>query len=337
MRVFMTLHVRDEAELLEAHLRYHLNRGVDFAIVMDNDSSDETPDILERFARDGVVHVLHEPGGNWDQQAWLTRMARLAAEMGADWVINSDADEFWWPRRGDLRDVLSIVPEHYGAIVCPRVNFIPRPQEDDPFWRRMVVLDPRSLKPGRRGPKLLKPIRPKLAHRARRDAIVLPGGHDLNGPGLEPVPGWQPIVIFHYPIRSFEQYERKVIRDGAALERGSPIGYKTGEERYQLYKQGRLRDDYESRLLDAATVDAGIRDGTLVVDRRLERFMTRNVGAAADVGDDGEHADVLDELRFDLCRAVYEAERDQQVIKAAERSGRRAERRSVQPAVKSRK
>ena len=48
------------------------------------------------------------------QAEWVTRMARFAAtELDADWVINSDADEFWWPRGGTLKDVFD---DHSGEI-----------------------------------------------------------------------------------------------------------------------------------------------------------------------------------------------------------------------------
>ena len=33
-----------------------------------------------------------------------------------DWVINSDADEFYWPRGGTLKEVLSAFPAPYGGV-----------------------------------------------------------------------------------------------------------------------------------------------------------------------------------------------------------------------------
>ena len=64
--------------------------------------------MLEQYARSGHVHLIHEPGEDLRQDEWVTRMARLAAtEYGADWVINSDADEFWWPRGASLAEVLA--------------------------------------------------------------------------------------------------------------------------------------------------------------------------------------------------------------------------------------
>ena len=95
----MTLLARDEADVIEQWLAFHLNAGADFVIATDNRSEDGTTDVLERYAREGHVHLIREQGEDLRQDEWVTRMARLAAtDFGADWVINSDADEFWWPR-----------------------------------------------------------------------------------------------------------------------------------------------------------------------------------------------------------------------------------------------
>ena len=43
-------------------------------------------------------------------------MARLAAsEYGADWVFNNDADQFWWPITGTIKDGVDQIPEEYGG------------------------------------------------------------------------------------------------------------------------------------------------------------------------------------------------------------------------------
>ena len=54
MRIVLTLLVRDEADILDAHLAYHLSAGVDFVIATDHRSQDGTTDILESYARGGA-------------------------------------------------------------------------------------------------------------------------------------------------------------------------------------------------------------------------------------------------------------------------------------------
>jgi Glycosyl transferase family 2 len=107
MKLIMTLLARDEADVIDAQVAFHLNAGVDFVIAMDNLSQDGTGDVLESYAREGHLHLIRERGEYLRQADWITQMGRLAAtDFGADWVIHSDADEFWWPRGASLKDVL---------------------------------------------------------------------------------------------------------------------------------------------------------------------------------------------------------------------------------------
>ena len=117
MKLVMTLLARDEADILDAHLDFHLNAGVDFVIAMDNLSTDGTNEILESYAKGGQLHLIRQDSEYLRQADWITDMGRMAAaEFGADWVIHSDADEFWWPRGESLKDVLASIPARYGIV-----------------------------------------------------------------------------------------------------------------------------------------------------------------------------------------------------------------------------
>src|ERR687897_1016044 len=124
MTLVMTLLARDEADVIESWLEFHLNAGADYVVATDNRSQDGTTEVLERYAREGHLHLIREPGDDLRQNLWVTRMARMAAtQFGADWILNTDADEFWWPRRGSFRELFAAVPERFGVVRGAWRNF----------------------------------------------------------------------------------------------------------------------------------------------------------------------------------------------------------------------
>ena len=166
MRLVMTLLARDEADVVDAQIAFHLHAGVDFVSRRTTRSSDGTTEILERYERAGVLRLIREPGDDMRQDEWVTRMARLAAtDHGADWVINSDADEFWWPRGGSLKDVLATVP---GTVRRRPRLLAPLPAAPG---RRRVLRGAHDRAPRRRPPhpgdkETIFHAHQKVAHRA---------------------------------------------------------------------------------------------------------------------------------------------------------------------------
>jgi hypothetical protein len=48
--------------------------------------------------------------------AGVDGVVEIAPAKGADWLIESDPNEFWWPHASSLREILEKVPERYGAV-----------------------------------------------------------------------------------------------------------------------------------------------------------------------------------------------------------------------------
>lgn len=255
----MTLLARNEEDILDAHLAFHLNAGVDFVVAIDNGSTDGTTEILERYARDGYVDLSRDEG-DLEQAEWVTRMARRAAtDFGAHWVINSDADEFWWPRGGSLKDVLSAVPVRFGSVRGMWRHFAPRPQADDFFAERMTA---RVCNPGAEDNSPYSP-RYKTVHRADPEVTVLTGNHRVLGRGLDAIPGWYPIDVLHFPIRSLRHFTEKYLRWWALVQT------RFSEAAYQAHSSGQMRTFYDAYVVDDEALAKGIESETLAVDTRL--------------------------------------------------------------------
>jgi hypothetical protein len=267
MKLVMTLLVRDEADILRENIEFHLAHGVDELIIMDNLSVDGTRDIAREYERAGVAHVCSQPSDDYAQGRWVTDMARrAAAELAADWVINSDADEFWWPATGSLKDVLAATQPSTIAVSAERTNFVPRPQTSEPFWRRMDVRCAVSVN------LLGQPIQPKVAHRAREDVVVAYGNHAVSvaGAPITAVPG--PVTIFHFPLRSRDQFTDKIVNGGAAYARNSEVDQEIGgvwRHMYERYRRGGLNSVYDAECRSETQLVRGLASGELVRDTRL--------------------------------------------------------------------
>jgi hypothetical protein len=297
MRVAMAYKIRDEGDVLEDNLRFHHALGVDHFIVTDNGSTDETVDILARYEEAGLLTVIRAPDTDYREEGarWMTEMARIAVtELGADWVVHTDADEFWWPIEGSLKQVLASVDQRYGVLIAPRCEFIGRPDGPGSFADRLTIREARAR------------YQPKVAHRADPDVVMLDRGpHDVAALGpsgdvadsVRP-PGrpvhrvirnrelgatswpeeelrlvwapWWPVRILHFPVRSAVQFKRRTqiaIFEGMFPDRGR---FRRLREHYE---QGRFSELYDELIFDQSEVDAGLGEGRLVVDQRFAHLL----------------------------------------------------------------
>lgn len=267
----MTLLVRDEEDILDHTLRYHLAQGVDFFIVMDHMSVDGTREILETYRRAGVAEVILQKHAGYLQGQWVTSMARRAAvHHGADWVINNDADEFWWPLQGDLRSTLAGIPDRYGGLAVARHNFRPSAGAAGLFLDRMVYRD--AISTNCQG----EPLPGKVCHRGHPEVVVVQGNHDALVPGREPLCSEPTVEILHFPVRSRKQFENKISVGGRAYEMSPELELTLGVTWRALHatlqREG-LADHYEAACLPPASIAGLIHTGAIVRDERLRDFL----------------------------------------------------------------
>lgn len=223
MKVVMTLVCSDEAAVVDAQIAFHLHAGVDL-VVVDHGSPAGVADVLDAYAREGYVHLSREPAAETlPVSERVTRMARAAAGLGADWVINSDIGEFWWPRGGTLKEVLSAIPKRYGIVRALPRCFVPR-AEDGAFFADRLTL--RLSTPALVGAADATRSRLGIVCAADPD-VTVDRDFALRESSLVPLRGWYPIEVFRLPARRREE----PIEDESALTKGLADGSRVVDTR----------------------------------------------------------------------------------------------------------
>jgi hypothetical protein len=204
MRLVAISRVRNEADLVEAFIR-HTATFVDLHLVLDNGSTDATPEVLRRLRTEGLPLIVGDDATPGYRQAEQTNRLMLeAARNEASWVIPLDCDEFLGVDDRDALEV-ALVDDTRPALIRWR-TFVPDPSDD---------------------PAELNPVK-RIRHHLRSEAhpwtkvmipgklvphtVIEPGNHDVrvdrDDQGRQDLNG--SVVLCHFPVRSIEQYAVKV-------------------------------------------------------------------------------------------------------------------------------
>lgn len=172
--------VKDEADIIADTIANLIDQGVSRFLILDNNSTDETPEILAGFPQ---VEVIPDPEVGYYQSRKITDLACRAAREGATWVVPFDADEHWYGVDGWLSDVFAAQPDEVTVLGAQ-------------VWSQWGVYREEA-------PHALR----KVAFRAHPNVQVAQGNHNVTRPGAR-VDGL--IEIRERQYRSFEQFCRKV-------------------------------------------------------------------------------------------------------------------------------
>lgn len=269
-KLIMTLLVKNEEEMLEHNLKFHRMMGVDGFIVTDNNSTDGTLAILERYKAMGwVLEIIREPGTNYLQKQWVDRMVNIARRRyHADWVINADADEFWYHESRNLKDVLQRLRAN--AAHCETRSLYPVEGSSFTQWTERVEFVPDQAARGLSLYSIFDRQRGKVAHRADGYLQIAMGNHKVAM-----LPRWRcecPIFIYHYSVKGREAFIAKMENGGRQFEQHPQKKHgRHWRYFYELYKQGRLSEEYD-RVIGADQYDALKREGYIVPDDTMARI-----------------------------------------------------------------
>lgn len=150
--------VLNEVDIIATTIAHLRDQGIDNILISDGGSTDGTWDLVADLA-DGYL----TQDGPFDQGAEITRLAHIARENGAEWVLPFDADEFWIdPTGGTVSQVLCQLPANISQVYAATYGHLD--------WDRRLPQKPLS----------------KVCFRPSPDMTVSWGNHHIYGvPGEE--------------------------------------------------------------------------------------------------------------------------------------------------------
>ena len=266
-KIVLVTNVFDQGDILGDYLQWYLDLGVDFIVVQEYGSSDNTHDVLERFAGTGSVAWFTLPERNMQKYDMGTAVAKIARDQyGADWVIQCDADEFLCAD-GDLRSILRTAENSNLTVLnVPVLNMtgpVLKPGQSAQGALSLCINRPTQVLPEHAVsddlpvPHIFMKVPPKTIVRAAALVKYSAGthgattawGHTGEIAGLR---------FLHFPMRGFDKFEKKIQNTAAWLNDNPHLSVTWGwhwRRFIRFHQNGRLREEYEAQFVSPAQAE----------------------------------------------------------------------------------
>jgi glycosyltransferase involved in cell wall biosynthesis len=99
--------LKNEAMTLETWIKHYIWQGCDHIYLIDNGSTDESVDIINKYINDGfpitldIIPTKHNQVGNMREV-----YDKYDLQTNTKWLINADLDEFWYVPNSTLKETL---------------------------------------------------------------------------------------------------------------------------------------------------------------------------------------------------------------------------------------
>ena len=218
-RVVALVAAYNEERLLPSCIEHYRWHGVG-VYVIDNESTDATRAIAERYLGAGVVGIESFPrGGAAPWEALLRRKEELAGELDADWFLHCDPDEVRLPPHSGTTLAAALAAEErrgFNAVNFLEFTFVPTRESPDHDHPRFLAT--------MRWYYCFSPGFPWRLNAWKKTAgveLAASGGHLVSFPGLAMSPTVFPMrhYLFLSRAHAIEKYvQRRYL--AAEVERG---------------------------------------------------------------------------------------------------------------------